>query len=498
MKAKIKIFFPAFLFLSFVLAGCSKLLEVKPETFTSGSSYYKTENQLRTAVNGAYSVLQNLNTSGNYWIFTEVRSDNTTYQYNPNNRCCITREQVDEFLNTSTDRYTETVWTTLFNGVQQCNVILSRIDGVTFSSEAKKSQYMGEAKFLRGLLYFNLVRLFGSVPLRVEEVKGPGDAFTKERASVEAVYAQIIQDATDAAAGLPANYAAGDVGRATKGAALTLLGDVYLTQKNYPEAVTTLQQVAGLGYQLVPEYADVFSTSNKNNSESIFEVQYNAGIQGENSNFFFNFGPFTASLDLTGWQGQLGGLNIPTPSIIDAFEPGDKRKDVSVGYYANPDNNNAFESFAGGAIPFVKKFYHPPFPNNGWTNDNWPVYRYAQVLLMLAEALNEDNQTGDAYAPLNKVRQRAGLSSLAGLSKEAFREAVYQEERVELAFEDKRWFDLLRTGRAVEVMRVHGEKEKARLARVGSESYNVQEYMLLFPVPDSEIRLNGYKQNPGY
>lgn len=495
---KSNIFFPFFLFLFLTLTGCNKLLDVKPETFTSGSNYYKSEQQVRTAVNGAYSILQNLNTSGNYWIFAEVRADNSTYQYNPNNRCCITREQVDEFLNTSTDRYTETVWTTLFNGIQQCNVILSRIEGVTFTDDVKKNQYVGEAKFLRGLLYFNLVRLFGGVPLRVEEVRGPGDAFTEERASVEAVYAQIIQDATDAAASLPVIYDAGNVGRATKGSALTLLGDVYLTQKDYANAVTTLQQVTNLGYQLVPEYADVFSTSNKNSSESVFEVQYNAGIQGENSNFFFNFGPFTASLDLTGWQGQLGGLNIPTPSIIDAFEPGDKRKNVSIGYYANPDNNNAFESFPGGTIPFVKKFFHPPFPNNGWTNDNWPVYRYAHVLLMLAEALNEDNKTGDAYAPLNKVRQRAGLSPLSGLSKDGFREAVYQEERVELAFENHRWFDLLRTGRAIEVMRAHGEEEKARLARVGAESYNVQEYMLLFPVPASEIRLNGYKQNPSY
>lgn len=495
MKAKMNIIFIT----SFcTLVSCNKLLDVKPETFTSGSNYYKTENQVRTAVNGAYSVLQNLNTSGNYWIFTEVRSDNTTYQYNPNNRCCITREQVDEFLNTSTDRYTETVWTTLFNGIQQSNVILSRIEGVTFTDDAKKNQYIGEAKFLRSLLYFNLVRLFGAVPLRVEEVKGPGDAFTEERASVEAVYAQIIQDATDAADKLPVNYTGEAVGRATKGAALTLLGDVYLTRKDYPNAIKFLQEVNGLGYQLVPEYADVFSPANKNNSESVFEVQYDAGIQGENSNFFFNFGPFTAGLDLTGFQGQLGGLNIPTPDIINAYEPGDKRKDASIGYYANPDNNNAFESFPGGNIPFIKKFYHPPFPNNGWTNENWPVYRYAHVLLMLAEALNEDDKTGDAYTPLNRVRQRAGLDPLSGLSKEGFREAVYKEERVELAFENQRWFDLLRTGRAIDVMRAHGEEEKSRLARVGTESYNVQEYMLVFPIPDSEVRLNGYAQNPNY
>jgi hypothetical protein len=227
-------------------------------------------------------------------------------------------------------------------------------------------------------------------------------------------------------------------------------------------------------------------------------VQFNAGVQGENSDFFFNFGPFTGSLDLTGFQGQLGGLNIPTPSIINAYETGDKRREASVGYYANADNNNTFESFNGDSIPFIKKYYHPPFVNNGWTNDNWPVYRYANVLLMLAEALNEQGQTGEAYNYINPVRARAGLDPLPGLSAEAFRDTVYHEERVELAFEDQRWFDLLRTGRALEVMKAHGQEEKARLPRVGAESYNVQEYMLIFPIPASEVRLNGFAQNPNY
>lgn len=480
------------------LLSCNKLLDVEPATFTSGSNYYETENQVETAVNGAYSVLQTLNTSGNFWIFTEVRADNTTYQYNPNNRCCITREQVDEFLNTATDRYTENVWSVLYNGIAQTNVILSRIEGITFTDMEKKNQLIGEVKFLRGLLYFNLVRLFGEVPLRIEEVQGPTDAFSDQKASIEQVYEQIIQDATDAAANLPVSYPASDVGRATQGAALTLLGDVYLTRKDYPNAISTLQQVTQLGYELVPEYADIYDPNNKNNTESVFEVQYNSSIDGENSNFFFNFGPFSGGFDLTGFQGQLGGLNIPTPSIINAYEPGDKRKAASIGYYVNPDNSTSFESFSGDSIPYINKYYHPPFEINGWTNDNWPIYRYADVLLMLAEALNEEGRTGEAYAYINPIRMRAGLEILSGLSSEEFREAVYHEGRVELAFENHRWFDLLRTGRALEVMTEHGEEERARLQRVGPESFNVQEYMLVFPIPASEVRLNGFAQNPNY
>ncbi len=493
---KTKIYIVSFMLMG--LSACNKLLEVEPATFTSGSNYYETEQQVETAVNGAYSVLQTLNTSGNFWIFTEVRADNTTYQYNPNNRCCITREQVDEFLNTATDRYTENVWSVLYNGVQQTNAILNRIEGSAITDVAKKNQFIGEAKFLRGLLYFNLVRLFGEIPLRIEEVKGPTDAFSDQKASVEQVYEQIIQDAKDAAANLPVNYSSADVGRATQGAALTLLGDVYLTRKDYPNAISTLQQVTQLGYELVQDYADIFNPNNKNNSESIFEVQFNSGVQGENSNFFFDFGPFPGALDLTGFQGQLGGLNIPTPSIINSYEPGDKRKAASIGYYVNPDNSTTFESFIGGSIPYIKKFYHPPFENNGWTNDNWPVYRYADVLLMLAEALNEEGSTDEAYAYINPVRIRAGLEMLSGLSIDEFREAVYHEERVELAFEDHRWFDLLRTGLAIEVMTAHGLEERARLPRVGAESFNVQEYMLVFPIPASEVRLNGFAQNPNY
>jgi len=298
---KTKIYIASLMFMG--LSACNELLDVEPETFVSGSDYYKTEGQIKTAVNGAYAVLQTLNTSGNFWIFTEVRADNTTYQYNPNNRCCITREQIDEFLNLDTDRFTENVWSVLYNGVQQTNVILNRIEGASISDDTKKNQFIGEAKFLRGLFYFNLVRLFGEVPLRVDETKGPTDAFSNKKASVEQVYEQIIKDVKDAVASLPVKYASSEVGRVTKGAALTLLGEVYLTQKDYPKTINTLKEVTNLGYVLVSDYDRIYKPNNKNNSESIFEVQFNASVVGENSNFFFNFGPFPGSVALTGFQG---------------------------------------------------------------------------------------------------------------------------------------------------------------------------------------------------
>ena len=493
---KAKIYLTLLLGMGFI--ACDDSLNLEPETFVSGTGYYKSEQQIEAAVNGVYSVLQNLYTNQNFWMFTETRSDNTTYQYNINNRCCITREQIDEFLNTSTDRFTEGLWNGLYNGVQQTNVILDRIEGADITDTVKKNQFIGEAKFLRAFFYFHLVRLFGDIPLRVGEVSGPSDAFTESKASREQVYEQIVQDARDATENLPASYSGSDVGRATKGAALTLLGDIYITLKDYNNTISTLTQVTQLGYQLVPEYADIFDPNNKNNSESVFEVQFDSGVEGESSNFIYNFGPFSAEEYLTGFQGQLGGLNIPTPSIINAYETGDERKDASIGYYSDPVNSNAFETFPGDSIPYTKKYHHPPYDIVGRTNENWPQYRYAGVLLMLAEALNEVGKTGEAYVYLNSVRERAGLEPLSGLGAETFREAVYHEERVELAFENKRWYDLLRTDRAIEVMTEHGLEERQRLARLGPESFVIDPYKLVFPIPESEIRLNGFEQNPGY
>lgn len=492
---KTKISFIALL--AIALNGCNQMLDVKPNSFSSGSNYYTNEGQVLRAVNGCYGVLQDLYLS-DYWAMTEMRADNTNYQYDESDRGAQQREEIDEFLTTTSNNYINNTWAQLYRNIQQSNVILTRIDAVTFASEATKKQYTGEAKFLRALYYFHLVRLFGGVPLLVKEVAGPEQASTPKRASVAEVYAQIIADATDAAANLPASYTGADIGRATKGAALTLLGDVYMTMKDYPKAVTTLQQVVALNYSLVPSYADNFDPAKKNNSESIFSVQFNSGLETESSNFIFVFGPRNGKKDLTGFNGNLGGNNIPTPSIVNAYEAKDKRKDASIAMYDSPTNAAFAESVAfGGKLPFIKKFYHPPYALDGRANENWPVYRYSQVLLMLAEAINETG-TGDPLPYINPVRVRAGLDPVPALSQTAFRDTVFHEQRVELAFEDQRWYQLLRTGKAVTVMAAHGAEEKKRLTRLSPASYNIQPFQLLYPIPEREIRLNGFDQNTGW
>ncbi|SEW51022.1 RagB/SusD family nutrient uptake outer membrane protein [Chitinophaga arvensicola] len=483
--------------LAFALNSCNSMLDVKPNSFSSGSNYYKDEAQVMRAVNGCYGVLQNLYTS-DFWALTEMRADNTNYQYDESDRGAQQREEIDEFLITPTNNYVNNAWSQIYRNIQQSNVIITRIDAVKFASDATKQQYLGEAKFLRALYYFHLVRLFGGVPLLVKEVASPEEALTPKKATVEEVYAQIIKDATEAAAGLPVSYTGGDIGRATKGAALTLLGEVYMTMKDFPKAVTTLQEVTKLNYSLVDNYADNFDPARKNNSESIFAVQYNSGIETESSNFIFTFGPRNGKKDLTGYNGNLGGTNIPTPSIVNAYEAKDKRKDASVYMYDSPTNAAYAESVAfGGKLPLIKKFYHPPYALDGRANENWPVYRYSQVLLMLAEAVNETG-TGDPLQYINPVRQRAGLDPVPALSKDAFRDTVYHETRVELAFEDNRWYQLLRTGKAISVMTAHGIEEKKRLSRLSPASYNIQAYQLLFPIPEREIRLNGFAQNTGW
>lgn len=477
--------------------ACNHMLDVKPNSFSSGQNYYQNEQQVLRAVNGAYGTLQNLYTS-DFWALTEMSADNTCYQYNASDRGAQQREEIDEFLITSSNNYINTIWNQLYRNIHQCNVITSRIDGVQFTSEATKQQYAGEAKFLRALYYFHLVRLFGGVPLITKEAPSPAEAFTPKRSTVEEVYTQIIADAKDAVAGLPPSYTGGNIGRATKGAALTLLGEVYLTRKNYPEAVTTLSQVLTLNYGLLPEYADNFNPARKNNVESVFSVQYNSGLETENSNYIFVFGPINGKKDLTGYNGNLGGNNTPTPGIYNAYEATDKRKNESVGLYESASNAPFEEAKAfGGKLPYIKKFYHPPYERDGRANENWPVYRYAQVLLMLAEAVNESGN-GDPYQYINPVRQRAGLLPLSGLGQTGFRDAVQQEQRVELAFENHRWYQLLRTGKTVDVMTAHGAAEKARLTRLSAASYNIQPFKLLFPIPDREIRLNGFEQNTGW
>lgn len=504
MKNQSKYLFSALFIASVGLYSCKKdFLNQAPESSLTNVNFWKTESDLKQGVNGAYSSLRGLGTFS-FWLFGEMRSDNTTFQYNAPQRGQENREQVDQFLANSANTLLQDFWRDTYTSIFRCNDVLDHVEDISMSAAAK-TQAIGEVKFLRAFHYFNLVRQFGGVPLRLEATKAPTDAPSKGRATVDAVYAQIISDLNEAATSLPlaTAYAAADKGRVSSGSANALLGEVYLTQKKYAEALTALRKVTG--YSLMPTYASIYQIANKNNVESIFEIQYYA-TAGTNlsSNFMYQFAPFNSGTVVTNDPGTnlsfTSGWNTPTTDLINAYEAGDLRKDVSLA-----EGFNGATGFV--AVPYIKK-YNQGFVQPGQTNVNFPVIRYADVLLMIAECLNEQSFTanGEAFTLLNQIRTRAGLPSKTSgnaiavlniTTQNAFREAIYQERKVELAFENHRWFDLVRTGKAVEVMNAHGQREIAKVpSQYPAGAYVLTNNKILLPIPQREVTLDNLTQNP--
>lgn len=487
-------------------SSCQKsFLDLSDPTRRTADRFYQNEEQIRQAVNGAYSSLQNH--VGSQYIFAEMSSDNTTVHLNPSDRGQTDRMEAFEFWNvTPTNANIADLYNQSYNALYNINFALLKMEGVTAINEAKRAQYKGELQFMRAYYYFNLVRYFGPVVLITTPLENASDAFTAPRAPEADVYAQIVKDLQDAVAGLPPKtaYAPSEVGRASKGAALGLLGKVYLTLKDFEKAQSTLEQILPLGYRLVEDgYENVFSPQNKNNSESLFEVQFQGGNNlGEWSSFIYQFAPRNSAGAVTGFPtSRPGGWNIPTKNMIAEFEADDERKAVALkeGY---TDANGQFV-----AIPFVNKYNHP-HTIEGRTDDNWPVLRYADVLLMLAEAINENSGPGAAYAHINEVRRRAGLGNLSGLTQVTFRNAIRHERRVELAFENDRWFDLKRAYTPLQMetlLNAHGVAERAAPSvDRGGVPFNITDYKFeqfeaLYPIPDRQIFLNKkLGQNDGY
>ncbi|MFC4210245.1 RagB/SusD family nutrient uptake outer membrane protein [Pedobacter lithocola] len=486
-----------YIILSFILvialAGCKKsFLEIPQKTALSTATFFKSESDFQQAINGAYAPLRGLYSGNNgAWAMGEQRSDNTTYKYNPNDRGSIQSEYIKDFTDDANSPVTANKYFTDYTIIARANQVLEPIDAVEFSA-ASKNNIKGQAYFLRAFAYFDLVQYFGQVPLHLKPVKTL-DETSLPLSSVEAVYTQIIADAKQAATLLP-NKATQEAGRATSGAAKTLLGNVYIVLKRWAEAEAILKEVTG--YSLVSDYNNVFNPSQKNNSESVFEVQFKEGPEGLSSNFFYTFlvQPISAA-EITAVTGiaevprTIQGFNLPTPDIIAAYEPGDKRKDASIG----------FLTASGVTYPYIKKYAHAHANTNN-TNDNWPVYRYAEVLLFLAEAANEQNRPGEALTYLNQVRAnpRTGLAPSVAAGQTAVRDAILAERRIELAFENKRWLDLVRTGKADEVMKAFGVRFKANPisyyfpAGITPSPGSYTNIRLLFPLPASEAALSPF------
>ncbi|WP_304252970.1 RagB/SusD family nutrient uptake outer membrane protein [Parabacteroides gordonii] len=480
-----------FLGITFLLSSCTNdFLDIPSETTLSSAIYYKSQSDFEQAINGAYAPLRGMY-SGNEgaWAMGELRSDNTTYKFNPNDRGTTQAEYIKDFIEQADNRVPLNKWASNYSVISRVNHLLEPIDGIEFD-ESAKNNIKGQAYFLRAFAYLDLVQYFGSVPLHLTPVKTLEET-SLPLSSVEDVYNQIISDAQQAANLLP-DKASQEGGRATSGAAKMLLGNVYINLKKWSEAEAILKEVTG--YELLSDYHQVYETSNKNHKESIFEIQYKEGTEGYASFFFYTFLPqpisaeeITAITGIAESARTVEGYNIPTPDIIAAYEPGDLRKEASVGtLIAN-----------GESCPYIKKYCHA-HALSGNTNDNWPVYRYAETLLFLAEAANEQNKTGEALNYLNQVRQRAGLVDCTASGQSAIREAILKERRVELAFENKRWLDLVRSGNAESVMKAYGQRVKANpQAYYFPQGYTVSlaaytNIPLLYALPAAEAALSPY------
>ena len=438
-------------------------LTIVPETSLSSAIFFTSEADFQQAVNGAYVPLRDI-VNEEAWLLGEMHSDNTYYARNILFGATEQQEDIADFSipsdgGVTTNVHVRNQYQLDYQIIARTNQVLAEIDNVEFD-EVSKQNLRGQARLLRAYAYFELVRYFGSVPLHLTPVVEREDA-ALPLSPAEDIYAQIIEDATAAAELLPPKSEQ-EPGRVTSGTANTLLGDVYVVLGRWAEAEAALREVVSSDeYALMPDYADAFSTNtaNKNNVESVFEVQFKEGADGLNGDFLYRFMPRPMApeelVTITGTSNPQPlngeGNNIPTPDIITAYEEGDLRQAASIDYITIEGS-----FWADKTYPYIKKFAetHSLHNNHGM---NWPIYRYAEVLLLLAEALVEQGNDGEAAIYLNQVRTRAGLGEAVG----DLRTAIYRERRVELAFENKRWFDLVRTGRAVEVITAYGNRIRA-------------------------------------
>jgi starch-binding outer membrane protein, SusD/RagB family len=490
---KFKIYLSAILLIT-LISGCSKdFLDKSPEDSVNTDNFYITESDAIAAINGAYQPLQWPKLYNMRMWTSDIMAGNSIVGAGGGSDGQETQDMAN-FVTATDNQGVLDLWRGPWPGILRCNIIFEKVPGMDIN-ESLKNRILGEAYFLRAHYYYILVRYFGDVPLVLTPVY-PGDDLRPSRNPADEVYSQIIEDLTKAIELLPARetYGASDVGRASKGSAAGMLASVYLTRGNYQGTVDLCNMVTELGYALNENYADNFDPAKKNSVESLFEIQYigNAGYDfwsNENqASWLSTFtGPRGSEMVAGGW-----GWNQPTEEFINTYETGDLRKDVTVLYEGGPqfDGKDYSQSYSMTGYNLrkflVNKSLAPDYNNSPM---DFPVMRYADVLLMKAEALNELGNTAGAEVPLNEVRNRAGLESVSGLSKDEFREKVLQERRLELAFEGQRWFDMIRVN--------NGQFAVDFLNSIGKT--NMTSKYLLFPIPQKERDANpNLTQNPGY
>jgi hypothetical protein len=476
------------LFCFVLFSGCEKFLSVDPPYSQDVENFFQSPEDYDRALTGAYDMLQ-----GSFmtlWL-GEIASDNAIAGGESVNDS-QGLHQIDNMTHGGVNNELRNVLRWNYTGITRANYILEHKDNIDFVG---KDHIIAEAKFLRAYYYFELVKYFGDVPLIIDKRIGIEEALQIPRSPKAEVYAQIEKDFSEAAQVL--NPIAAQKGRATKGAALAFLGKVYLFQNKFSEAASTFDEVINSGsYSLIPNYNDLFSVANENNSETVFDVQY-TGLEGGSYGCLICLEGNAA----VGFQGirQYNGpvygdgnsYNLPTQELYDAFSPIDPRRaatvlDIDAFIAAQPNASSiTYAIGAGGHTGFynnkyIKRQGEIGLPDNDLTSPvNYRVMRYADVLLMAAEAHYQLGNSSQAQILVNQVRTRAGIP---GISVNSI-DKIYKERRYELSGEGLRFFDLVRTGQAADFIQgfVPGKHE-------------------LFPIPQVEIDLAGgnWSQNPGY
>ena len=474
----------ALLILGAVNQSCSNdFIDVQPTEAIPESAFgeiYNNDEGANNLVTAIYAKFLDWNMSTFAWIgVTSIVSDDADKGSSPSDSGSD-KDILDALNFTPATPSFKELFASNYQGINRCNQALKYLPQLNKANAQLRERLAGEAKFLRAFMYFTLVRSFGGVPL-VDHVPVTGveadKLMTLTRKSKEDIYAFIEKDLKEAAQVLPT--ATGGQ-RATKGAAHALLAKVYLYQKKWQLAVDECNLVTG--YSLTPNFQDIYKVSGENNAESIFEINGSGGTAGR---AIQQYSQVQGARGTTGWG---WGFATPTQGLYDAYSTTDTRRDATIihrdmtlydGYYVGPNTENKFYNY---------KAYSSNYRDQASTDVNIRYLRYAEVLLIKAEAMNELGQTSAAIPFLNQVRNRANIGNTPATSQSDVRLDIWKQRRLELAFEHDRWFDLVRTGQAQAAMAADGGK----VFKVGTHE--------VFPLPQDFISEAGglSSQNPGY
>jgi starch-binding outer membrane protein, SusD/RagB family len=484
----------ALLFVIIILKSCSDdFLDRKPLGSLTEDTFFQNEDHAIQATNAIYATFRAWEFTGLPYIgATDIISDDADKGSSEND--AIFLKEIDNFLFDATNQTFSSVWNGHYNAIARANKVINRVPTITMD-EKLKSRLVGEAKLLRGLCYLRLTQWFGDIPIITIDLK-TDEYFTQARKGVSEVYSLIEKDLSDAIAALPekSQYGSNDLGRCTKGAARGVLAKLYMVQNKYNEAFIKCEEVINSKeYSLIPQYNQIFTQANENGMESVLEigaVALQASIAGPGST------PYNMVQGVRGVPNLGWGFNRPSDDLVASYEAGDPRRQATIIYEGEilpdgitlvQDNPEIFNA------RYNQKAWvpeHPGLQDNG--PGNLRLLRYADVLLLAAEAANEIGNNIKALQYVNEIRKRARgnnnfiLPNLTLTDKIQLREAIRKERRVELAMEQQRWFDLKRWGNQKDVMTKAG-----KTFTTGKHE--------LFPLPQTEIDLSStLKQNPGY